>query len=97
MSLEAHGIPVAEQFAPRRVKAGTLDLTASTIFVGAFEKHAQIVKHARTLNKLVPYRHAQVNLGMVLEMFFRTLHALHSFWRQKNLLTTDDLERVGMD
>ena len=61
LALEAHGIPVGQQFAPRQTKAGTLDLTASTLFVGAFEKHAQIVNYARTLNKLVSYRHAQVN------------------------------------
>ena len=48
MAEEAQGVPGGERIAPRQTKAGTLDLTASTLFVGAIEKHALIVQYSLT-------------------------------------------------
>lgn len=97
VTLESQGIPLADRVAPRRTDPGTLDLTASTIFVGAVERHALIVKFARGLNQTIPFDNAQINLGVAMEMFLKTLHALHRFWRQKSPLTPADLERSGLD
>lgn len=97
LSWEAQGIPVVQHLAPRHTKPGTLDLTASTLFVRAVEKHALICKFAQQLKKVVPFRHGQANLSSVLEMFFRTLHALHLLWSQKTQLTPNDLTQAGLD
>jgi hypothetical protein len=67
------------------------------LFVGAIEKHAQIVKFARSLKKLVPFRTGQIDLAVALELFFRALHSLHNFWRQKTLFTPTDLQNTGFD
>lgn len=96
LAREAEGIPAAHHLAPRKTKPGTLDLTASTLFVKDIPKHALISSHARTLNKLVNFRNGQINLGAALDLFFRTLHGLHALWRQKTLLTSDDLTRTGL-
>ena len=96
LSLEAQGMPVAEHLAPRHVKPGTVDLTTATLFVTAVEKHALICNFARTLNKFVPYKHGKINLGAALELFFRTLHGLHTLWRQKNPLSPSDLTQSGL-
>lgn len=96
LSLEAQGLPVAQHLAPRPTKPGTLDLTASTLFVRSVEQHARICNYARQLNKLVSFRHAQINLGAALEMFLRALHGVHSLWSQKTLLTPTDLNQAGL-
>lgn len=97
LSQQAQGIPVVQHLAPRRTKAGTLDLTASTLFVRDVEKHARICEYARNLNKLIPFRHGQINLGVALQMLLKALHGLHALWRQKTNLTSDDLKRPGLD
>ena len=79
----------------KRGMSATLDLTTSTLFVGAIERHAQICEQARRLNHMIPYRGVSINLGAALQILLRTLHNLHSFWRQKTLLTSADLERAG--
>ena len=94
---EAQGIPAVHHLAPRRTKPGTLDLTAATMFVGDVEKHALICNNARSLRKLIPFRHSKINLGVALEMLRRTLHSLHSLWRQKTVLTHADLQRPGSE
>lgn len=96
LTQDAKGIPAVQQLAPRRQKPGTLDLTASTLFIGDLEKHAVICARARELKHFLSYRSANINLGVALEMFFRTLHALHNFWRQKTLLTSEDLKHSGL-
>ena len=88
---------MVQHLAPRRTKAGTLDLTASTLFVRDIEKHAKICEYARSLNKLIPFRHGQINLGVALQMLLKSLHGLHALWRQKTYLTSDDLQRPGLD
>ena len=96
LSWEAQGIPAVQHLAPRHTKPGTLDLTAATLFVQAVEKHALICGHATQMKKTVPFRSGHINLAVALEMFFRTLHALHSLWRQKNPLTPADLSHTGL-
>lgn len=94
--MEAQGIPLEHHLAPRHTKPGTLDLTAATLFVRAVDKHALICRHATQMKKLVAFRQARINLGTALEMFFRTLFALHSLWRKKEILTNDDLSQAGL-
>jgi hypothetical protein len=96
LTSEAQGVPVVHHLAPRRTKAGTVDLTAATMFVGDAEKHARICNHARQLGHLIKFRNNKINLGVALEMFFRTLNHLHSMWRQKEVLTQTDLQHTGL-
>lgn len=97
LTLEAQGVPSEDQLAPRPTKPGTLDLTASTLFVGAFERHAAISNYARSLNKLFPFGNGNINLGAILHLFFRTLHGLHNLWRQKTNLTVQDRSKHGLN
>jgi hypothetical protein len=90
-------ILVVQHLAPRRTKAGTLDLTASTLFVRDIAKHGQIAEYARKLNVRIPYRHGHINLGAALEMLFKSLHTLHGLWSQKTQLSPADLQRPGLD
>lgn len=94
---EARAVPGQDRLAPRPTKTGTLDLTASTLFVTAVDLHARIAHYARTLDHFVSFRSAKINFGAALEMLLRTLHALHALWRQKSNLTPDDLEIPGFD
>lgn len=96
MTQEAQGIPSVQHLAPRRTKPGTLDLTASTLFVGAVEKHALICAYARELQKLIPFRHAHINLGTALEMFLTALFGLHRLWRQTTCFSPSDLTQAGL-
>lgn len=88
---------MVQHLAPRRTSAGTLDLTASTLFIRDIDKHGKICEYARKLNKLIPYRKTQINLGAALQMMLRALHGLYTLWRQKTPLTPDDLNRPGLD
>ena len=97
LSWEAQGIPAVQHLAPRHTKPGTLDLTAATLMVQAVDKHALICGYATQMKKTVPFRKGHINLAVALEMFFRTLHALHSLWRQKTPLTPADLSQTGLD
>ena len=94
---DAQGVPEGERLAPRRTKPGSVDLTAATIFVGHVEKHARIVQHAKTLDRLVPWGSGEINLGVAIDLFLRALHAAHTIWRQKTMLTQSDLEKLGFD
>ena len=83
LTAEAQGLPVTHRLAPRHTKVGSLDLTASTLFVQNAELHARIGDIFRQTNLTVPFRQTFVNLGAAIQLLFRTLHGLHSFWRQK--------------
>ena len=95
LSQQAQGIPVVQHLAPRRTKAGTLDLTSSTLFVRDIAKHALICEYARNLNVLIPFRHGSIHLGVALRMLLRALHDMHALWSQKTQLSPSDLERAG--
>ena len=91
------GVPVEHRVAPRRASTGTLDLTATTLFVTGTERHALIAAYARDLNKLITFEKGQINLGSAMTLFLRTLHALHAMWRQKEPFTPSDLQSAGGD
>ena len=86
---------------PKIIKKPALDLTSSTLFVGAFERHAAIANFARTLNVLLPFdngaNRTNLNLGAILEMFFHALHGLHTFWRQKTMFSETDLNQHDLN
>lgn len=86
LTLEAQGVPYAHRLAPRPTKMGSLDLTASTLFVQNIELHGRIGEIFRLMNKRVAFRNASINLGAAVLLLLRTLHSLHTFWRQKTLL-----------
>jgi hypothetical protein len=65
---------------------GSLDLTASTLFVQNTELHGRIGDIFRSMNKRIAFRNASINLGAAVLLLLRTLHGLHTFWRQKTLL-----------
>lgn len=88
---------MVQHLAPRRTKAGTLDLTSATLFVRDVPKHALICEYARKMNILIPYRQTQINLGVALGMLLRALHGLHALWCQKTQLTPADLKWTGSD
>ena len=96
LTREAQGVPAVQHLAPRRTKPGSLDLTASTMFVNDIEKHAHICEHARKLAKHVTFRKTSLSLATVLEMFFKALHTAHSLWSQKTMLTQNDLDQAGL-
>ena len=90
LTLEAQGIPIPERLAPRHTKVGSLDLTASTLFVQNVEVHGRIGACLRLLRQTIPFGNGRLNLGAAIELLFRTLHGLHTFWRQKTPLTPSD-------
>lgn len=90
LTTQAHMLPVAQQMAPRATKAGTLDLTASTMLITSKDTHFQIGQIARVVEKTYPYGGGNVNLGVAVEALLAALSSLHSFWRQKTPLTTED-------
>jgi hypothetical protein len=57
VSLEAQGLPMPERIAPRKTKLGTLDLTASTLFINNIAMHARVGQCARAINKNFLFRH----------------------------------------
>ena len=83
LTIQAQGIPLPERLAPRHTKIGSLDLTASTLFVQNVEVHARIGACLRALHQTIPFGNGHLNLGAAIELLFRTLHGLHTFWRQK--------------
>lgn len=90
VSLESQGLPMPERLAPRMTKLGNLDLTAATLFIGNFAMHGRIGQFARSLNKRIPFRNGQLNMGSAIELLFRRLHSIHKFWRQPQLLTQEE-------
>lgn len=93
---EAQGVPEAARLAPRHTKPGTLDLTASTLFVGSLERHARICKLARQLGVMIMFKNGSLNLGSALQSLFTTLHSLHGLWRQKTFFDQADLQKIGL-
>ena len=75
LSWEAQGIPVVQHLAPRHTKPGTLDLTASTLFVRAVDKHALICKFAQQLKKWYPSATAKQTFQVSSKCF--SGHSMH--------------------
>ena len=75
----------------RHVKAGTLDLTASTMFIKCVEMHAHVGACARELNRTFPFGSGKLNAGSAVETLLRTLHGMHSLWAKKEDLNPADL------
>jgi hypothetical protein len=82
-----------ERIAPRKTKLGTLDLTASTLFINNIAMHARVGQCARAINRIFPFRHGRINMGAAVEFLFRTMHSIYKFWRQLTPFTPEDIEK----
>lgn len=103
VALKSQGLPLPERLAPRPTKPGTLDLTAANLLVGDFEMHARVVNCVKTIDRVIKIGNSGLYLSSAIEALFRFIHGLHSFWRQKSLLSPSDrqkyrvlAERFGM-
>ena len=87
LTLQSQGLPLPERLAPRHTKAGSLDLSASVLFILDLDSHSRIGKALRATNTTVALGTGRVNAGAAVEYLFRVLHALFSLWRQPTHLT----------
>ena len=96
VSLEAQGLPMPERIAPRKTKLGTLDLTASTLFINNLPMHARVGQCAREINRILPFRHGRINVGVAVEFLFRTLHSIYQFWKQVTPFSQEDRDKYRL-
>ena len=78
------------RLAPRHTKPGTLDQSASTLFVENIEVQAKICASLRELKQVANLPTGNMNVASAIQLLFRTLHGLHSLWRTKTLLTSEE-------
>ena len=78
--------------APRHTKEGSLDLTAATLFVTNTEMHGQVAQCVRILPRLLNFGQGKLNMACAVQRLLRTLHSLHTLWRQKAHLSVEDLD-----
>ena len=90
LTSEVRSLPLNEQLAPRPTKAGTLDLTASTLLVQNKDMHAEIGKFAKVMDKKFPLGTGHINLGSAVHALLTSLSSIHSLWRKKTPLTNQD-------
>ena len=103
LRLESRGVPLQDQHAPRLTKEGTLDLTASTLFVRDTVLHAEIVNACKGVHFPVSGPFGPVNFASAITILLRnipflilkkgmkpSLCTLHTLWRQKEPFTPLD-------
>lgn len=91
LTLKAQGLPEPQRFAPRHTKAGTLDLTASMLFVQDVEWHGRVASCANDLPRRVKFGTGELNLKSAMTFLLKLLHQLSAFWRQKDPFRPSDL------
>lgn len=90
--LISQGLPLPDRLAPRHTKEGTLDLTASTLFITHIESHGRLVQCARDAPRIILFGNGKLSIANAMAILLRTLHSLHAFWRQKKNLTPVDIQ-----
>ena len=92
LSQDAQRLPIAQRLAPRKSKPGTLDLTASRLFVDNLEAHAIVVRCASTCTQTFTMGSGKIGLGPAIQLLLSCLFTLHRLWRQKTVFTPIDLD-----
>ena len=88
---DALRLPIAQRLAPRKNKPGTLDLTASRLFIENIRAHAVVVQCASITEKTFPLGRGRIGLGPAVQLLLSSLFTLHRLWRQKTAFTDTDL------
>lgn len=91
LSQDAQRLPIAQRLAPRKSKPGTLDLTASRLFIENLRAHAVVVHCATTTEKTFPLGRGKIGLGPAVQLLLSSLFTLHRLWRQKTSFSDQDI------
>ena len=91
LTRQAQSLPFHDRLAPRLTKEGSLDLTASTLFVRDIELHARIVQHARDVDWVLEGPFGKLTFFACITILLRSLHGLHQFWSQREPFSPPNL------
>lgn len=92
---EVRELPPGEQVGPRPTSKGAVDLTGGKLFLQNTTLHANLVRivEQRAPNHSIWWEPTRkLKLHAIIRILLRSLHSLHNFWTQKELLSPAQLD-----